>query len=126
MIFASRISRNLPFLVRIGILLAFTGAALIYGMVFDDWSLVDSLYWMMATVTTVGYGDYSPYDKGTNGIVFGIIFIVVGIVFIFDIISNMIEDYCDAVAKAATSEKKEVRGTAASFLIGQMLTILFV
>jgi potassium channel subfamily K len=103
MIFESGVSNGLPFLLKLAILSAFIAGALLWGMLVEGWTAVDSLYWMVATVTTVGYGDLTPMSS-TNGMIFGMIFILIGIVFIFDIIAGMVETYCDSVQKAAVQK----------------------
>ena len=51
-----------------------------------DWTLVDCIYFQMVTVSTVGYGDFSPSDDSKNpGLVrgFTIVWILVGILVVF-------------------------------------------
>ena len=44
---------------------------------YEGWSVIDSLYFSVITLTTVGYGDLSPTRPGTK--IFTIVFIIVGI-----------------------------------------------
>ena len=44
---------------------------------FEGWSALDSLYFSLITLTTVGYGDLSPTRPGTK--IFTMVFIIVGI-----------------------------------------------
>ena len=43
----------------------------------EGWSILDSLYFSVITLTTVGYGDFSP--KTTPGKIFTMIYILVGL-----------------------------------------------
>jgi hypothetical protein len=54
----------------------------------EGWTLIDSLYFSMVTMSTVGYGDLSPTMAGSR--VFTIIYIVVGIVSVFVRLSGLV------------------------------------
>jgi Ca2+-binding EF-hand superfamily protein len=86
MIFESDISKGLPILFRLLILAGFIAVAMIF----------------------------TPLSKqpggSTRGMIFGMLFICIGIVFIFDIMAGMIEDYCDAVQKAAVAKAEKETG----------------
>lgn len=62
-------------------LLVMVGALLLAGMVFyhqvEGWSWLDSLYFSLITLATVGYGDFAPHTPA--GKVFTMIYIIVGI-----------------------------------------------
>lgn len=70
------LSRNEIFIVVwAGILLILTGT-IVYAWL-EDWSLLDALYVTVITMTTVGYGDLSPYT--TYGRIFAIFFTIIAI-----------------------------------------------
>lgn len=65
--------------VRVLIILTATivcAGALFYSMV-EGWGFIDSLYFAMVTIATVGYGDFAP--QTTLGRLFTVGYIVIGI-----------------------------------------------
>jgi len=52
------------------------------------WSVVDAIYFCTVTMSTVGYGDFSPSTPGTK--VFTIIWILVGIMFVFSAVATTV------------------------------------
>jgi hypothetical protein len=115
---------------------SFVLVAILFGMHWEKWTLMESLYWYhpiplplkssfrpisslfiflsvrcIVTITTVGYGDYSPVNTEPFQ-VFGIFFILVGILSIFDIITSIFEEYveasqAEAVAAADSKDEKD-------------------
>lgn len=53
------------------------GSGTVFYTLEEEWSVVDSLYFSVITLTTVGYGDLSP--STTRSKVFTVVYIVVGI-----------------------------------------------
>jgi len=60
--------------VLVAILLA---SGTIFYWRFEDWSILDSLYFSVITLTTVGYGDLAPTTAPTK--VFTIVYILMGL-----------------------------------------------
>ncbi len=73
--------------------------ALFYRQV-EGWSLLDSLYFSVITLTTVGYGDFSP--STTAGKIFTMFYIFVGI--------GIILGFVNAVAERSMEQRGGIRG----------------
>jgi voltage-gated potassium channel Kch len=65
-------TKALPLVVG---LLVLTGT--IFYWRFEDWTIIEALYFSVVTLTTVGYGDLAPTTAETQ--IFTIIYIVTGI-----------------------------------------------
>jgi hypothetical protein len=77
-----------PLFLSVAALLA-TGTV-VYA-IFERWSLLDSLYFSVMTLTTVGYGDFAPHTVA--GKVFTMVYVLAGIAVILA--------FADAVLKRA-------------------------
>ena len=71
---------------------------------YEGWSVLDSLYFSVITLTTVGYGDLSPTRPGTK--IFTMVFIIVGIGILLALV-NMIAKH--ALAAGSLRERLERR-----------------
>jgi len=89
-----------------GIALYLLVGTLFYSVVFETWSVVDSLYFSVVTFTTVGYGDFYPTSHMAR--LFTSIFSMVGISFLglaLGVIGNkVIEMKLDTVAKEMSEQ----------------------
>jgi hypothetical protein len=61
----------------------------------EDWSWVDSFYFSVVAVTTVGFGDFSPTSDGAK--LFTVAYIVIGI--------SLVASYLEARFKRAASRR---------------------
>ena len=66
----------------------------------EGWSLLDSLYFSVITLTTVGYGDFSP--STVAGKIFTIFYIFVGI--------GLILSFLNAIAERSTEGRRGLFG----------------
>jgi voltage-gated potassium channel Kch len=62
-------------LARLAVIAIASGT--IFYWLFEDLSVVDALYFSVTTLTTVGYGDYSP--ETTAGKLFTVVYVLVGV-----------------------------------------------
>ena len=57
----------------------------------EGWSWLDSLYFSVITLTTIGYGDFSPQ---TNlGKIFTLLYIVIGVALILGFFNSLMLDF---------------------------------
>lgn len=68
----------------------FAHCFMIYTLVVDyhyeGWSVLDSVYFITATLTTVGYGDIHPTNQSSQ--LFTAFYILIGLSFVFTVITN--------------------------------------
>lgn len=60
----------------------------------EGWSYVDSLYFSVVTLTTIGFGDFAPQTDG--GKLFTIFYIIMGIGVILTFINTLQHHYRDS------------------------------
>jgi Ion channel len=58
---------------------------------FEDWTIIEALYFSIATLTTVGYGDFSPTSAGTQ--IFTIIYILTGFGVLVALLTSVAQQY---------------------------------
>lgn len=95
----------------------FTGTVIFHFV--EGWRILDSLYYSVITLTTVGYGDFSPQTD--FGKVFTIIYVFTGIGIIFGFINaftkkrdETAERYHERAKERRTRIKERVQGRGAS------------
>ena len=58
---------------------------------FEDWSIIESLYFSVVTLTTVGYGDLTPTTDGTQ--LFTIFYILTGFGVLVALLTSVAQQY---------------------------------
>jgi voltage-gated potassium channel len=58
---------------------------------FEDWTIIEALYFCIVTLTTVGYGDLSPTTPGTQ--IFTIIYILTGFGVLVALLTSVAQQY---------------------------------
>jgi hypothetical protein len=58
---------------------------------FEDWTIIEALYFSVVTLTTVGYGDLHPTSAGTQ--IFTIIYILTGLGVLVALLGSVAEQY---------------------------------
>jgi voltage-gated potassium channel len=58
---------------------------------FEDWTVIEALYFSVVTLTTVGYGDLTPTSDGTQ--IFTIIYVLTGLGVLVALLASVAEHY---------------------------------
>lgn len=72
-------------------------------MYLEGWGVVDSIYFSVVSLTTVGYGDITPVTQG--GKLFVVFYLIVGIAIIAALINNVLKSF---VARRVINSKEEI------------------
>jgi voltage-gated potassium channel Kch len=82
---ARKVARNFRLLALASIATVLAGTAAFHYV--ESWSLVDSLYFSVVSLTTVGYGDLTPTTDAGKLLV--VLYLLIGIGIIAALINNM-------------------------------------
>ena len=58
---------------------------------FEDWTVIEALYFCVVVLTTVGFGDFTPTSAGTQ--IFTIIYILTGLGILVALLSSVAQQY---------------------------------
>eukprot|EP00816_Leptocylindrus_hargravesii_P012000 CAMPEP_0196823176 /NCGR_PEP_ID=MMETSP1362-20130617/86454_1 /TAXON_ID=163516 /ORGANISM="Leptocylindrus danicus, Strain CCMP1856" /LENGTH=427 /DNA_ID=CAMNT_0042202967 /DNA_START=71 /DNA_END=1354 /DNA_ORIENTATION=+ len=89
---------------------------LAYSYIFENWSVVDSLYFSMVTFTTVGYGDISPETQW--GRLFTSVYAVSGIAIIGTVVGKIGEYVADTQLKALRNSNRKLEENTMNLVQG--------
>ena len=100
-----KFKRTLLFLV-LGIFFIIIVVGTICFMFLEKWSLVDSLYFTVMTVTTVGYGDLVPSHDFSK--IVTLVFSLLSIPLIFLVFGIVVENYLEVRIMDLEGKLKEI------------------
>ena len=91
------------------------GALVLTGTIFywrfEDWTIIQALYFSVVTLTTVGYGDFTPTSAGTQ--IFTIIYILTGLGVFVAYLGSIAQQYIKQKSEASERLRSR-RGRPAS------------
>lgn len=70
----------------------------------EGWSWLDSLYFSVITLTTIGYGDFSPQTD--LGKLFTMAYIIIGVALILGFVNTLFLHYKEETIKKRNQQKK--------------------
>ena len=71
---------------------------------FEEWSVVEALYFSVVTLTTVGYGDLSPTTDANP--VFTIVYILTGFGVLVALLTSVAEQYIEQKAEGGGARQR--------------------
>ena len=88
------------------------GALILTGTIFywhfEDWTIIEALYFSVVTLTTVGFGDFTPTTPGTQ--IFTIVYILTGFGVLVALLTSVAEKYLSLKAESGGRTRPRLRG----------------
>jgi voltage-gated potassium channel len=90
------------------------GALVLTGTIFywrfEDWTIIESLYFCIVTLTTVGYGDFAPTTTATQ--IFTIVYILTGFGVLVALLTSVAQEYLKLKAEGGSGGRVRDRLSA--------------
>ncbi len=84
------------------------GALVLTGTIFywrfEDWTIIEALYFCIVTLATVGYGDFTPTSAGTQ--IFTIVYILTGFGVLVALLTSVAEKYLEQKAEGGGARER--------------------
>jgi voltage-gated potassium channel len=84
------------------------GALILTGTIFywhfEDWTIIEALYFSVVTLTTVGFGDFTPTTPGTQ--IFTIVYILTGIGVLVALLTSVAQQYIRQKAESPGARER--------------------
>jgi hypothetical protein len=77
-------------LLKTLIVQAYVFLGVLFYMLVEDWAVVEAYYFVLVTISTVGYGDYSPSSDGSRW--FTVIYALIGISITFSLLGSVVDE----------------------------------
>lgn len=83
---ATKIQRRFRYIAAVSLIVVSIGAVSMHH--FEGWRWIDAVYFSVVSLTTVGYGDFTPHTDAGKLFVIG--YLIVGIAIIAALVNNVI------------------------------------
>ena len=74
---------------------------------FEDWTIIEALYFCIVTLTTVGYGDFAPTTDGTQ--IFTVVYILTGFGILVALLTSVAQQYLSQKAERGPRPRERLR-----------------
>jgi hypothetical protein len=88
------------------------GALVVVGSVFywqfEDWTIVEAVYFSVLTLTTVGFGDLTPTSEGTQ--IFTVAYVLIGVGVFVALLASVAQQYVRQRAERGAAARERLSG----------------